>query len=81
MGTGKTQWLVYSRQECGLCETLLIELAQAIGPAAAALVQVMDVDDDPALKQKYGQRVPVLMADGEFVCAFRLDRERLAGYL
>lgn len=76
-----TRWLVYSRQDCSLCETMLRELAQVLGPEASATVQVLDVDDDPARQQKYGRRVPVLLADGEFVCAYHLDRERLAAYL
>jgi hypothetical protein len=75
------RWLVYSRQGCSLCDTLLRELAEVLGPVIAAQVQVVDVDDDPPLKHKYGSRVPVLMVDGEFLCAYRLDHERLAPYL
>jgi hypothetical protein len=76
-----TRWLVYSRQDCSLCDQLLRELTQVLGPDAAAQVQVLDVDDDPLLQQKYGRRVPVLLADGEFVCAYQLDRDRLVAYL
>jgi len=74
-----TRWQVYSRQECSLCETLLAELAAALGPSA--VVEVIDIDGDPELERRYGRRLPVLLADGEFLCEYRLDRERLAPYL
>jgi hypothetical protein len=37
----------------------------------------VDIDQDPQLARKYGQRIPVLLADGEFVCAYRLDEGRV----
>ena len=40
-------------------------------------MQVVDIDGQPELERKYGTRIPVLMADGEFVCAYRLDVERV----
>lgn len=76
-----TQWAVYSREGCGLCDELLVDLAELLGPAAASQVIVVDITGDPELERKYGQRVPVLLADGEFVCAYRLDVERVRGYL
>lgn len=76
-----THWAVYSREGCHLCEELLVDLAQLLGPVAAAQVAVIDVADDLELERKYGQRVPVLLADGEFVCAYRLDEARVRGYL
>ena len=75
------QWTVYSRTDCSLCEHLLEELAELLGPAAAAAVQVVDIEGDPELERKYGTRIPVLLADGEFVCAYRLDVERVRAYL
>ncbi|WP_129647188.1 glutaredoxin family protein [Peristeroidobacter agariperforans] len=72
-----TTWTVLSRAECSLCEQLLTELAEELSPAEAARVSVVDVDGDPALARKYGHRVPVLLADGDFVCNYRLDRERV----
>jgi hypothetical protein len=72
-----TEWTVLSRAECSLCEQLLVELGELLNPAEAARVTVVDIDLDPALERKYGQRIPVLLADGEFVCDYRLDRERV----
>ena len=75
------EWTVYSRADCSLCEHLLEELAELLGPAAAAAVQVVDIDGVPELERKYGTRIPVLLADGEFVCAYRLDVERVRAYV
>ncbi|HWK74103.1 MAG TPA: glutaredoxin family protein [Povalibacter sp.] len=74
-------WTVYSREGCSLCEQLMAELAELLGPAAAAAASVVDIGGDPELERKYGQRIPVLLADGEFVCAYRLDVERVRAYL
>lgn len=71
-----TQWTVLSRPECSLCEELLSELAEELS-SAEARVTVVDIDQDPALARKYGHRIPVLLADDEFVCDYRLDRERV----
>lgn len=72
-----TAWTVLSRAECSLCEQLLAELAEELDPSEAATVSVVDVDQDAELVRKYGHRVPVLLADGDFVCDYRLDRARL----
>jgi hypothetical protein len=74
------QWTVYSRSECSLCDQLLLELAQLLGPQAAAGVQVVDIAGVPELERRYGERIPVLMADGEFVCAYRLDAGRVRAW-
>ena len=71
------RWTVYSRADCSLCERLLEELAELLGPEAAAAVQVVDIEGQPELERRYGSRIPVLMADDEFVCAYRLDVERV----
>ena len=76
-----TAWTVYTRSGCSLCEQMIGELADLLDPAAAAAVRVIDIEGDPELERKYAQRMPVLLADGEFVCAYRLDRERLRAYL
>lgn len=75
------RWTVYSRAGCGLCDELLGELAHLLGPEAAAHVAVVDITGDPELERRYGNRIPVLAADGVFVCAYRLDTERVRAYL
>ncbi len=73
-------WRVLSRPDCSLCETLLTELWELLGERAAA-VQVQDISGDPELERRYGHRIPVLLIDGEFICAYRLDLQRLQAHL
>jgi hypothetical protein len=75
------RWTVYSRADCSLCEQLLDELAELLGPQAAAAVEVVDIEGQPELEHRYGTRIPVLTADGEFVCAYRLDEARVRALL
>jgi hypothetical protein len=73
-------WQVLSRAECSLCEQMVAELVELLGDRAAH-IQLVDIDEVPEFARKYASRIPVLLIDGEFVCAYRLDRERLAAYL
>jgi predicted thioredoxin/glutaredoxin len=75
------QWTVYSRPECSLCDQLIEDLAHLLGPAEAARVRIVDITQDPELERKYTLRIPVLAADGDFVCAYRLDAERVRDLL
>lgn len=75
------QWTVYTRSGCSLCEQFMQELADLLGPARAAQVQVVDIDGNPELVRKYSMRIPVLTADGDFVCAYRLDKDRVVAHL
>lgn len=71
------QWVVVSRRDCGLCEEMVADLGALLGADGAASVRVVDVDSDALLLERYGKRIPVLLADGEFVCAHRLHAERV----
>ena len=42
--------------------------------------EVIDVDSDDNLKSRYGVRVPVLVAGGEEICHYHLDRDALDAY-
>lgn len=59
---------------------MLQELIQLLGNRAEK-IQVLDIADDVELTRKYGTRIPVLLIDGELVCAYRLDHERVQRYL
>ena len=63
-----TDWVVLTRPDCTLCEEFVAELAALLGPEEAARVRLVDVDADADTCRKYGTRIPVLLADGDFVC-------------
>ena len=49
-------------------------MALAALPIAAEFpVDVVDVDDDPTLRMRFGHKVPVLLFAGELVCHGHLD--------
>ena len=61
-----------SRSCCHLCA----DMEAALAPLAAefgAAVEVLDVDDDPALVERYDELVPVLLHNGVELCHYFLD--------
>lgn len=49
-------------------------MALAAMPAAAGVpVDVVDVDQDPATRMRYGHKIPVLLLAGDLVCHGHLD--------
>lgn len=44
-------------------------------------VAVVDVDTDPALGRRFGERVPVLAHGDTELCHYRLALERVTAYL
>jgi hypothetical protein len=62
------RFIVYTRSDCGLCDEFIAQLA-ALGVA----FDVLDVDDDPVTRRRFGLKVPVLTCDGSVVCHGRLE--------
>jgi hypothetical protein len=71
---------VYSRPGCHLCDVLVAALREQTA-GADVRIEVLNIDDDPALRSAYGVDVPVLMAEGEELCRHRLDRARVDAWL
>ena len=63
------------RAYCHLCDEMRSALAIH---AAGVPVEVLDVDADPALAARWGDLVPVLLADGRELCHYRLDTDALS---
>ncbi|HMK87513.1 MAG TPA: glutaredoxin family protein [Steroidobacteraceae bacterium] len=70
------RFVLYSRPGCGLCEEMLSELA-ALPAASGVPIDVIDVDTDRALRERFGHKIPVLVLDGELVCHGSLDVEEV----
>jgi hypothetical protein len=71
-----SSYLLLSRAGCHLCDDMERVLDDVL-PARGMTYQTLDVDSDPALRDRYGERVPVLLRDGVAVAMVRLDRRRL----
>ena len=71
---------VYGRAYCHLCGEMVAQL-EALRPVLSFVLRVVDVDEDGALAQRYGEWVPVLVGgDGEEICHYHLDSAALAAY-
>lgn len=66
--------VVWSREECPLCDELLAELWPLLA-AHGLQPEVRDVDADALALRRYGFKVPVVEVDGEAVCHGHLDAE------
>jgi len=64
--------LVYSRKGCHLCDVVKEQLASLQADADFAWHEV-DIDADPALKEKYNEEVPVVFIDGRKAFKYRMD--------
>ena len=71
---------LYSRAGCHLCGQML-EALRSLQGLDRFRIEVTDVDGDPALRQRYGEDVPVLVHDGRELCRHRLDADALVAYL
>lgn len=82
MGTNSTQVVltVLSRTYCHLCHDLEAALAPIAGEFGAS-VEVLDVDEDAALEEKWGELVPVLLHGDTELCHYFLDEPKVRDYL
>lgn len=71
---------LYGRSDCHLCDEMLAALDALRGEFDFA-VDIVDVDDDAALEQRFGIRVPVLMHAGTELCHYRLEVGKIRAYL
>ena len=65
-----------TRVGCHLCVTAAETLAR-IGAEAGTEAEAVDVDTDPELQAEYGDRVPVVLLDGQEHSYFTVDVPRL----
>jgi glutaredoxin len=68
-------FVVYTRRGCHLCEVLVEQLLETIGPSAK--LELRDIDTDASWYDAFSTRVPVLEYNGKWVCDYRLDVDRL----
>lgn len=68
--------VVYSRQDCCLCDEALREIEAARASIPFAL-RVVDVDQDPELVARYGHEVPVIEIDGRKAFKYRVTSREL----
>ncbi|WP_416190703.1 glutaredoxin family protein [Neisseria sp. CCUG12390] len=68
------------REYCSLCHKMrdqLLPLRQEFGFE----LDVVDVDEDPVLEEKYNELVPVLLHGEQEICHWFLDEDKLRTHL
>lgn len=68
------------RDGCGSC-VRVGEQVRGVVDKHEALLSIVDVDSDPALAAEYGDRVPVVVVDGEEFACWEVDSDELAAEL
>lgn len=68
------------RSTCGSCQRVAAQIAPVVAEHGAQLV-LRDVDADPELAAEYGDRVPVVVIDGEEFACWEVDNDDLAAEL
>jgi len=68
---------VYGREHCHLCQDMIAAL-QKLRANYPFRLEVIDVDSDTDLQSRYGQRVPVLMAEDKEICHYHLNLNAFA---
>ncbi|HEY8517813.1 MAG TPA: glutaredoxin family protein [Candidatus Binatia bacterium] len=68
--------VLYSREDCCLCEDALREIEAARASVPFEL-RIVDVDSDPELVQRYGHEVPVVEIDGRKAFKYRVTSREL----
>ena len=77
---GPPKLTVYSRAYCHLCEEMIEALRSLQGLVRFEIV-VIDVDSNPELERRFGEKVPVLMHGTRELCRYRLDFAAVTAYL
>ena len=65
-----------SRNDCHLCDVAKGRIRSA-GRRVRFRLETVDVDSDPELAARYGERVPVVQVNGEETFAFRVNERAL----
>lgn len=69
---------VYTSEDCELCGAAVETVEQIADRAGVRVtVETVDVDDDPALRAAYGDRVPYGLVDGDPAFKYRPDEREL----
>jgi glutaredoxin len=73
---------VYTRENCHLCDEAVETLTRIADSEGVAIeIDEVDVDEDPDLREEYGERVPFVLVDGTPKFKYRVDAARARSVL
>lgn len=65
-----------SRNDCHLCDVAKGRIESA-GTRVRFRLEIVDIDSDPDLAARYGERIPVVHVNGEEMFAYRVNERVL----
>ena len=68
--------VLYTRKGCHLCDEAKQQIERARAQADF-LLEIIDIDSDPELHDKFNEQVPVIFIDGRKALKFRVDAKDL----
>jgi glutaredoxin len=71
-GAARERYQLLTREGCHLCDDMA-RLLDELMPRRGMSYDVVDVDADPELRERWGETVPVLLRDRVAVAKVRLD--------
>jgi thiol-disulfide isomerase/thioredoxin len=67
---------IYSRPECHLCDEM-IENLEKWQKRFNFKIEIFNIDEDPALTERFAARIPLLAVDDAEICEYHLDEKAL----
>lgn len=81
MGRERTV-IVYTREGCHLCDDAIKTVRRVADSIRREVsLDVIDVDTDSELRERYGERVPYVLVDGRPRFKYRVDEDELRNHL
>lgn len=69
---------LYTKPGCHLCDDARAAVARVVASVDPGIrVEEIDIHSDPALVQRYGEEIPVVLVDGRMHTYWRVDEGRL----
>ena len=71
---------LYTKPDCCLCDEAA-EALERVGARVPFTLEVVDISTDPELQRRYGERIPVVLVDGEAAFEYIVDEAALENRL
>jgi glutaredoxin len=72
---------IYTKPGCHLCDEMKVVVQRVLRGRDQISLEEIDVSNDPALVERYGLEIPVLMIEGKKVAKYRVTEEQLTRML
>jgi glutaredoxin len=67
---------LYSKAGCHLCDEMKVTIDQ-VAVRVPLTIEVIDISTDPALTERYGLEIPVLLVNGKKAAKYRVTEREL----